>query len=106
MQLAVFVPATGLRAVNRYYILIEGENLLVNLDGKLGRYGFFTSRLLCANDAADAEIKAFEIIKNELSPLVLNDLSDPPNMHASEILEIESFGEASVPGSGFTWYPE
>jgi hypothetical protein len=74
------------------------------MDGKVGRYGFFTTRFVEAKDSKGAEALVMNLVREELRSMVLNGPSDPPTMLVEEIHEINDFGDNVVPGSGFTWF--
>lgn len=90
--------------MNKYKVLIEGNNIVILLDGKVGKYGFFASRFVEAKDSKEAETLVKNLISEELKSIVLNDYSDPPMMSIEENSEIDDFGDNIIPGSGFTWF--
>jgi hypothetical protein len=90
--------------MKKYRVLIEGSNFAIILDGKVGKYGFFTTRFVKAKDSKNAKILVMNLIKDELKSTILNDRLDPPVMYVEEIHEMDDFGDNMVPGSGFTWF--
>jgi hypothetical protein len=87
-------------------VLIEGENLLMDLQG-VQRFGFFTTRYVKAADVEGASQRAVDLAREELvsAGLLFNERGDNPIYTVSEILQINTFNGASVPGNGFTFYP-
>ncbi len=92
------------RKMRKYKVIVEGSNLSISLDGKAGKYGFFTTRFIEAPNMKDAETLALTMLRDELKSAVLNDISDPPVISVDEIQEINDFDRKLFPGSGFTWY--
>lgn len=94
------------RRLNRYSVLIEGENLLMELQG-VQRFGFFTARHVKAADVEDASQRAINAVQEELlsAGLLWNERDDHPIFTVSEIRQIKSFDGTSIPGKGFTFYP-
>jgi len=87
-----------------FKVLIEGNNCIICLDGKTGRYGFFTTRFIEAKDLKGAETTSISMIRNELKAIVLNSIDDPPAVYIEEINDIDDIGKNIMPGSGFTWF--
>ena len=87
-------------------MLIEGENLLMDLQG-VQRLGFFTTRYVAAEDMDDASDRAIALVEQELleQGCLLNEQGDSPSYTVSEVRQINSFKGISVPGKGFTLYP-
>lgn len=90
--------------MKKYKVFVEGKNLLTNIDGQVGKRGFFTTRFIEAEDARDAGSIALRLIRNELQPVILNAPSDPPTILVEEINDVNGFGAYPVPGAGFTWF--
>jgi hypothetical protein len=92
--------------LNKYSVLVEGENLLMDLQG-VQRYGFFTTRYVKAADGEAASQYAVDLAREELlsSGLLLNERGDNPIFSVSEILQIGTFNGVNAPGKGFTFYP-
>jgi hypothetical protein len=92
----------------KYQVDINGQNFLIEMEGKLGRYGFFTIRYVEAADAKAAENGAVEMIRTtqRLRELVRNGPDDPPIMDVTEIAELESFNKIENMEPGFIWYEE
>ncbi len=87
---------------------MRGQNFLLNLDGKVGKLGFYTTRFVEAKNDADAEDVAISTLRNDstLRADVLNDKSDAPMLFAEEIAELESFDGLNMPGTGFSFYAD
>ena len=93
--------------MKKYKVLIEGRNLLLNVDGQEQKIGFFTTRWIEANNANDAEKFAIENIRNDpkIKNNILNFKTDPPFMHASEVEEV-NFLSGKETNTGFVFFPE
>jgi hypothetical protein len=92
--------------MKKFEIMIEGKNFLIRIDDEIRRVGFFTTRFVEANNAAAAEGRALDLVRDELRDRVLNERTNPPMMFIKRMDEVSSFGDRSVPGKGFSWYPE
>lgn len=92
-------------ATKKYRVLIEGGNILINVERRVRKLGFFTTRYVEANDALSAQEIAIDLIKNELNNRILNE-GAPPLFIAKKVEELTSFGNQMVPGKGFSWFPE
>ena len=74
--------------------------------GLIRRYGFYTTRYVKANDDKDAEDKAINLVKKEVSKIFIKDKEEPAFIFVEETNELESFGDEMVPGKGFSLYEE
>lgn len=89
----------------KYRVQIDAKNFLVEMEGKLGKYGFITFRFVEADDPTAAETAAVQMLRDdqELRSMVKNQAGDPPVMDVLEIAELESFdGVGTNPGR--IWY--
>jgi hypothetical protein len=89
----------------KYRILIDAQNFLIEVEGAEGKYGFFTSRFVEANDPVAAESAAVQMLRKdaELRGLVRNGPDDPPVIHVEEITEFDPLdGIKNQPGR--VWY--
>jgi hypothetical protein len=89
-----------------YRVQMDAKNYLVDLEGKVGKYGFFTHRFVTADDATNAENAAVEMPRNdrELRPLVKNQIGDPPVIDVTEIVELDAPSDQSFEQPGHVWY--
>ncbi len=92
----------------KYKVLINGANFLIEMDGRIAKYGFFTTRFVEATDADAAENTAVQMIREtqRLRDLVRNAPDDPPVMDVTDITEMESFDGIRNLEPGFAWYEE
>ena len=92
----------------KYKVLINGANFLIEMDGRIAKYGFFTTRFVEATDADAAENTAVQMIREtqRLRDLVRNAPDDPPVMDVIGITELESFDGIENLEPGFAWYEE
>jgi hypothetical protein len=94
--------------MKKFRVMLEGRNFLFNSDEGRKVMGFYTTRFVEAENPKEAENLSVELIKNDskLKDSVLNERSDPPEIYLESIDELESFGGNSVPGNGYTFYPD
>ncbi len=92
----------------KYQVEINGQNFLIDMEGQIARYGFFTTRFVEARDTADAENVAVQMLREtqRLRDLVRNGPDDPPIMDVTTIIELESFEGIENLEPGFAWYVE
>lgn len=84
---------------------ILGENFLATIDEKKAKYGFFTYRVVEAEDPNAAEKDAMKLLREDekLRGITENTPDDPPTMRVDETYEIdkrEDFDDAA----GFIWF--
>jgi hypothetical protein len=91
-----------------YRVMINGQNFLVEMDGRVARYGFYTTRIVESPDPAAAEHAAVQMIREtqRLRDLVRNDPDDPPVMDVTSIVELETNDGVEDRQPGFVWYEE
>ena len=92
--------------MKKYKVLVHGQNFLLDVDGKVKKVGFYTTRFLEANDDQEAEENAISTLRNDptLRSGVLNEKSDAPMLYVEEIAELDSFEGLTLPGTGFSFY--
>ena len=92
--------------MQKYRVMIHGQNLLTDVDGIRQKLGFFTNVFVEAFTPADAESRAIEILREDadLADILLNLDDDPLSLSANEIREIESFDGHKVPRDAFMLY--
>ena len=95
--------------MNRFKVILHGENFLLNLDGELKKYGFYATRFVKAENPQEAEKIAIILIHQNpnLRDTVLNEISDRPTINLEEIKQVnflKFFAKKST--TGFTFYPE
>jgi hypothetical protein len=93
--------------MQKYRVMIHGENLLTEVDGVRQKLGFFTNVFVEGLTPADAEGRAIEILREDtdLADIRLNTEDDPLILSAEEIHEIESFEGHKTPRDAFILYP-
>lgn len=94
--------------MNKYRVLLNGRNFLLDLGDGLAPHGFFTTRFVEADTSDEAEVKAVASVrKREEIKAKLRNLPDtPPMLFAEEIEEIENFDSIENPEQGIIWYKE
>ena len=94
--------------MKKYKASIRGENFLLNLEGELRKYGFFTTRFVEARYKEEVKSKVTALLCNDsaLAEAFYNQSSDAPIIYVEEVVELGWFGMFKSQGSGFTFYPE
>ncbi len=94
--------------MKKYRVMLEGRNFLIEMDGKIGKYGFYQIFFLEAASPADAENAAVQKVRNnpDLRAAVRNPQEHPPTMHVEELEEVAEFPTDCRPETGRGWYPE
>ena len=87
----------------RYRILLNGQNLLAEIEGTLQYLGFYTTRIVEAGTKAEAESLALTLIEQDRKVLQMmrNNSDDPPTFSIEEIVELVDESEAHNPGFAF-----
>lgn len=94
--------------MDKFQVLVRGENLLLQVEGETGRYGFYTTVSVEALHAADAAERALEVLREDpkLTRGLLNPGDDPVRLFPEEIAEIASFGRPAPYRNGLALFPE
>ena len=92
--------------MQKYRVMIRGQNLLREVDGIRQRYGFFTNVFVEAFTPDDAESRAIDILRQDAHLGALNASGDPVRLSADEVHEIESFDGVRLPRQGLSLYEE
>jgi hypothetical protein len=94
--------------MSKYRVLINGENFLLNSEGRPQKLGFYVTRFVDARDAEDAENAAVALIREDvaLQGLVLNNRDDPPMLYAEEVEELEAYDSKENVDTGFSWFTD
>jgi hypothetical protein len=92
--------------MNRYNILLNGRNFLINTKNGLKTLGFYTTRIVEAVSEEESAIFALDILKNdkELIDMTKNKESNPPMLYVDEISLINDLTDAE--DFGFSFYGE
>lgn len=87
---------------------MNGKNILVNMDGKVGKHGFFQTFQVEAKDPETAELNVVKEIQSDedFVSIILNKENDPSRVFLDEIYEIEEFNKDIPKASGRIWYKE
>jgi hypothetical protein len=96
------------QVMQKYRVIVRGQNLLTEVDGVRQRVGFFTNVFVEALTPTDAELRAVELIREDarLRQMTLNAESNSLRLSAGEVQEIESFDGVRLPRTGLALYPE
>jgi hypothetical protein len=94
--------------MQKYRIMIHGQNLLTEIDGVRQRCSFYTNVFVEAFTPADAESRAIDVLREDahLRDVALNAEDDPLKFSANVVQEIESFDGVRLPRQGLALYEE
>jgi hypothetical protein len=93
--------------VPHYRVKLEGKNFRLNVEGKVMKLGFMTTRFVESRDEAQAELDAVQLVRKDQGLAgVLNDRTDPPMIYCEGIEKAEPSDAALMMQRGFTFYPE
>ena len=92
--------------MNKYKVSLNGRNFWMEIDGQPKLMGFYTTRFLEADTPELAEHFAVQIVRGDtkLREAVINDKSDPPTIHAEEVVMLQTFEGINLPGAGYTFF--
>jgi hypothetical protein len=95
--------------MKRFKVELHGENFLLNFDGELKKYGFYTTKFVKSENPQEAEKNAIILIRQNpnLRDTILNENADRPTINLEEIKEVNClkfFSKKST--TDFTFYPE
>ena len=87
---------------------MNGQNFLIEIDGKSAKRGFFQYFYIESGSPHEAEMIAVEKIRSnvELKTATQNPKDDPPTIDLDEIDELESFEGIDEMETGRIWYLE
>jgi hypothetical protein len=93
--------------MQKYVVIVHGQNLLAEVDGVRQRLGFFTNVSVEAFAPADAETRAIDLVREDahVQEMALNAKDDPLGLSVAEVREVESFDDARLPRTGLALYP-
>lgn len=90
--------------INQYGVCVEGENFLIERDGKPPRkYGFYVWRCVEAETQSEAEAIALHRALDGIAISVRNADDAPPVLRVEEVRE--GYGDLEPPGSGYIFFP-
>jgi hypothetical protein len=94
--------------MSKYRVSVNGENFLLEFDGRPQKVGFYVWRTIEADNPEEAENSVIEIVRNDsrLKGLVLNERDDSPILYAEEIEEVSTPDPDEELNTGFSWYTE
>lgn len=108
----VFRPRRDLRGhMRKFRVMLEGRNVALLLRRWFRRrrenVGFFTTRLVSAEDETLAAQQAISLVRAELHESGMGAFQgDSIVVRCKQIEELSSFDDAEAPGRGFTFFPE
>jgi hypothetical protein len=92
--------------MQRFRVLLNGENLLFLHDGELREFGFCTTRALDADSEEDAKTLAIESVWTDSSLArspPKNDSTNPRRIWAESVIQIDA-SDASDESTGLVFY--
>ena len=94
--------------MKKYHLLMNGQNFLIDMDGRVAKLGFFQNLFLEADSPEQAENLAVRKIREDedLKAITQNPKDDPPAIVLEEMSEVESFFEVEAMESGKVWFRE
>jgi hypothetical protein len=96
------------RAMEKYRVIIHGQNVLTEIDGVRQRLSFYTNVFVEAFSLDDAKSRAIELMREDsgLRESASNAADDPVRLSADEVQQIESFDGVRLPRTGLAFYQE
>jgi len=90
-----------------YQVLINGENIYLNEDGRLNRYGFYVNKFVYADNEEEASLAAINLTKEDdhLKKIICNNKDNPPIFSVEEISQRDDNEDVDMQ-QGYTWYPD
>jgi hypothetical protein len=95
--------------MKNFKVQLHGENFLLNLDGEIKKYGFYTTIFVKAENPQKAEKMAVILTHQNpnLRETVLNESADRPKINSEEIKEVNFLNFfANKSTKNFRFYPE
>lgn len=87
--------------------MLEGRNFLLDIEGSVRKYGFFTTRYVEAENPEQAEMKAVQLIREDQSlKTAAKNEGSKPMIYLDSITELESFEGVRLPGTGYALFPD
>ena len=92
--------------MKNYRVKLNGKNFKIELEGKIEKLGFYTTRWVQADNIQEAELKAVNLVREDksLAASIRNERSDPPVIYPDGLTEIDNFDGINVPGTGYSFY--
>jgi len=92
--------------MKKFKIVVKGNSYKTAVGSRVQTFGFHTARFIESDNYTAAKERALELVKRELEDIVFNNPAGSPVIEVPQFIEVESFGDNEVPGSGFTWHME
>ena len=91
--------------MKKYRVMLNGQHFYIEMDGKLEKVGFYTTRWVEAENPEEAELKAVALVRQDhsLNISVRNERDNPPMIYLDTMSEVDSF---DGPGGGYSFYPD
>jgi hypothetical protein len=96
----------GREKMNKYKVFLNGSNFWMKTESQPKLMGLYTTRFLEADTSELAETCAIRLIRGDakLRESVIDDKSDPPMIHAEEVVLLQTFEGTEPPDSGYTFF--
>jgi hypothetical protein len=95
--------------MKNFKVQLHGKNFLLNLDGEIKKYGFYTTIFVKAENPQKAEKMAVILTHQNpnLRETVLNESADRPKINSEKIKEVNFLNFfANKSTKNFRFYPE
>lgn len=88
-----------------YRVSFSGENIFLNINGKIGRYGFYKNIFISGDNEKIAMANSKELLIHKLAsmPEVEKESLEAVNLVAEEVMLIEQ-QDSDNAEQGFVWY--
>jgi hypothetical protein len=102
------VDSLNISGMRKYCVRINGQNYLLNWEGKAQRMGFYKTYYLEADDPQEAENLAVSkiVADPKWRSSILNSHDDEPVMYLDSLVEVETFEGIPNLEQGYVFYPE
>lgn len=96
------------KMMKKYKVMINGQNFHIEVDGKIQKLGFYTTKWVEAQNPKDAELKAVDLVRQDdfFKVSVRNPHDNTPMIYLKELSEVENFDGVNLPGAGYAFYPD
>jgi hypothetical protein len=94
--------------MKKYRLLMSGRNLLINVKGKIQKYGFYQNIYVEADNPQQAELSAIAQLNHdqELKRMAMNGQDNPPVFRLDTFWELENFLSVGPSAKERTYFPD
>ena len=93
--------------MSEYLVTIEGQNLLVDVEGELGKFGFVRVEQVEASNATLAARRALTEVQTDptIAQKIRNESGDSPAMTVKDVVRADQDAEARKIAGTTVWFP-